>query len=189
MKRAELEALGLSKEQIDSIMKLHGDSVNAQKNEAETNATRVKALEKELEDKKAEYEGLSNQFNDFKKSKMTDEEARKAEEEQKKKEYQKVLDDAKQSQIRYNDLIKKMKIKDILAKGGIVGDDNIESALVGENEEETEKRTNAFVDYIKKVKDDAASKAVENLTKGTPAPQGGQGPKNNDVVVTPGQVW
>ena len=192
MKRAELEALGLSKEQIDSIMKLHGDSVNAQKTEAETNATRVKTLEKELEDKKAEFEGLNNQFNDYKKSKMTDEEARKAEEEEKQKAYQKILDNAKQSEIRYNDLVKSMKVKDILAKNGIVGDDAkaLESSLIGKDEQETEKRANDFVEYVKKVREDAASKAVEDLTKRTPTPQGSSGGNQDDKInITPGTVW
>lgn len=191
MKRAELEALGLSKEQIDSIMKLHGDSINAQKTEAEQVATRVKDLEKELESKVAEYQGLNDQFNEFKKSKMTDEEARKLEEEDRQKAYQKVLDDAKQTQNRYNELIKKIKVKDILAKGGIVGDEakGIEETLVGKDEEETEQRANIFVDFVKKIKVEAASKAVEDLTKDTPNPQGGSGTDKTKVEVTPGQVW
>ena len=50
MKRAELEKLGLTKEQVDAIMAEHGKSVEEIKKESESSAAEVARLTKELAD-------------------------------------------------------------------------------------------------------------------------------------------
>ena len=58
MKRAELEKLGLTKEQVDAIMAEHGKSVEAIKKEGETSAAEAARLQKELTDASKAIEGF-----------------------------------------------------------------------------------------------------------------------------------
>lgn len=58
MKREDLEKLGLSKEQIDSVMGLHGDDVNASKTNITNLTTERDAFKTQLEDANKQIQGF-----------------------------------------------------------------------------------------------------------------------------------
>ena len=70
MKREELEKLGLTKEQIDQIMDANGKDINEAKKREEE---RIKSLEQA----QTKLDTLTKEFDEFKKSKMTEEEKKK----------------------------------------------------------------------------------------------------------------
>jgi vacuolar-type H+-ATPase subunit I/STV1 len=58
MKRAELEKLGIAKEQVDAIMALHGQSVEEIRKSGETSAAEAARLQKELKEAGKAIEGF-----------------------------------------------------------------------------------------------------------------------------------
>ena len=79
LKRSDLSALGIDAEKIETIIKLHSESISALKDEIDKykkDAERTAAAEKELEelkkkydpDLKTKYDNLDKEFNDYKTS-------------------------------------------------------------------------------------------------------------------------
>ena len=58
MKRSDLEPLELSKEQIDAIMKLHGDDIESHKSKLVIAGDEVKAIQKQLDEANVTIEGF-----------------------------------------------------------------------------------------------------------------------------------
>jgi len=88
MKRSDLEALELSKEAIDAIMKLHGDDIESHKSKLVAAGDEVKAIQKQLDEANVTIDGFK---------KLDPEAAKKAaaDWEAKAKEFQKVAEQSK----------------------------------------------------------------------------------------------
>ena len=150
-----------------------------------TNEEKVDAISKELAKlviPKDKYNELSNrlqkteselasvrtQYDDYKKSKMTDDE--KNAEEKKKFEEQK-----KAHAIEKSDLA----VQKLLLKNGIeIKDDDTElketlSTIVSEDYDKSIKLANGFINLINKTKDNTAKETTTKLLGSTPAPVGG----------------
>ena len=150
-----------------------------------TNEEKVDAISKELAKlviPKDKYNELSNrlqkteselatvktEYDDYKKSKMTDDE--KNEEEKKKFEEQK-----KANAIEKSDLA----VQKLLLKNGIeIKDDDTElketlSTIVSEDYDKSIKLANGFINLINKTKDNTAKETTTKLLGSTPAPVGG----------------
>jgi tetrahydromethanopterin S-methyltransferase subunit G len=150
-----------------------------------TNEEKVDAISKELAKlviPKDKYNELSNrlqkteselatvktEYDDYKKSKMTDDE--KNAEEKKKFEEQK-----KANAIEKSDLA----VQKLLLKNGIeIKDDDTElketlSTIVSEDYDKSIKLANGFINLINKTKDNTAKETTTKLLGSTPAPVGG----------------
>lgn len=150
-----------------------------------TNEERVDALSKELakivipKDKyndlsnrlkntENEYSSLQTEYDDFKKSKMTDDEKRASE--QQEFENQKKLNAIERS---------KLGVQMLLLKNGIeVKDDDTElqetlTNIVSEDYDKSIKLATSFINIMNKTKDQAAKETTTKLLNDTPAPIGG----------------
>lgn len=150
-----------------------------------TNEERVDALSKELaklvipKDKyndlsnrlkntESEYSTLQTEYEDFKKSKMTDDEKRASE--QKEFENQKKLNAIERS---------KLGVQMLLLKNGIeVKDEDAElqetlTNIVSEDYDKSIKLATSFINIMNKTKDQAAKETTTKLLNDTPAPIGG----------------
>lgn len=150
-----------------------------------TNEERVDALSKELaklvipKDKyndlsnrlkntESEYSTLQNEYDNFKKSKMTDDEKRASE--QQEFENQKKLNAIERS---------KLGVQMLLLKNGIeVKDEDAElqetlTNIVSEDYDKSIKLATSFINIMNKTKDQAAKETTTKLLNDTPAPIGG----------------
>lgn len=150
-----------------------------------TNEERVDALSKELaklvipKDKyndlsnrlkntESEYSTLQTEYEDFKKSKMTDDEKRASE--QQEFENQKKLNAIERS---------KLGVQMLLLKNGIeVKDEDAElqetlTNIVSEDYDKSIKLATSFINIMNKTKDQAAKETTTKLLNDTPAPIGG----------------
>lgn len=150
-----------------------------------TNEERVDALSKELaklvipKDKyndlsnrlkntENEYSTLQNEYDNFKKSKMTDDEKRASE--QQEFENQKKLNAIERS---------KLGVQMLLLKNGIeVKDEDAElqetlTNIVSEDYDKSIKLATSFINIMNKTKDQAAKETTTKLLNDTPAPIGG----------------
>ena len=150
-----------------------------------TNEERVDALSKELakivipKDKyndlsnrlkntENEYSSLQTEYDDFKKSKMTDDEKRASE--QQEFENQKKLNAIERS---------KLGVQMLLLKNGIeVKDDDTElqetlTNIVSEDYDKSIKLATSFINIMNKTKDQAAKETTTKLLNDTPTPIGG----------------
>jgi hypothetical protein len=64
MKRTELEALGLSKEQIDSVMKINGDDIENAKTEVSNLKAENESLTKQVKDRDKQIDSLKSSVGD-----------------------------------------------------------------------------------------------------------------------------
>ena len=150
-----------------------------------TNEERVDALSKELaklvipKDKyndlsnrlkntESEYSTLQNEYDNFKKSKMTDDEKRASEKQE--FENQKKLNAIERS---------KLGVQMLLLKNGIeVKDEDAElqetlTNIVSEDYDKSIKLATSFINIMNKTKDQAAKETTTKLLNDTPAPIGG----------------
>jgi len=150
-----------------------------------TNEERVDALSKELaklvipKDKyndlsnrlkntESEYSTLQNEYEDFKKSKMT-------EDEKKSEELRKFEEEKKLNAIEKSDLA----VQKLLLKNGIdIKDDDTElketlATIVSEDYDKSIKLANSFISLINKTKDQAEKATTTKLLSETPKPIGG----------------
>ena len=150
-----------------------------------TNEERVDALSKELaklvipKDKyndlsnrlkntESEYSTLQTEYEDFKKSKMTDDEKRASEQ-------QEFENQKKQNAIERS----KLGVQMLLLKNGIeVKDDDTElqetlTNIVSEDYDKSIKLATSFINIMNKTKDQAAKETTTKLLNDTPAPIGG----------------
>lgn len=199
MKREELEKLGLSKEQIDVIMNANGADLEASKKEIEKQKAASDALKAQITEIVASAEKVKKEFEDYKASKMTEEEKRQAAElaekhkqEEALKAQEKALNEAKEMEKKYAHLIKETKVKDLLVKGGLSATDidNFAPTLIADTEENSLKKAQSFVDFITAQKTAAAAKAVEDAARGFVTPITKTNP--NEPIPQPqaiGPVW
>ena len=114
------------------------------------------------------YTTLQNEYNEFKKSKMTDDEKAQAEREQFEK-------DKKANAIEKSSLA----VKKLLLKNGIeVKDDDTElkdtlSTIISEDYDKSIKLANSFISLLNKTKDTTAKATTTQLLGDTPKPIGG----------------
>lgn len=183
MKREDLEKLGLTKEQVDTIMDFNGKDINEFKKQNEV-------LQASVKDLTTKYDTVNKDFNDFKTSKMTEEEKKQQVLKQKEEEQLKVLNEAKEAQEKYQKLIKETKIKGVLVGAGFKEDGitTFIDKLVGTNEEESVKNATEFVKYIDEQRKSAVAKALEDAARGTPNPES-QGTGKNPEPFKPSAVW
>jgi predicted RNase H-like nuclease (RuvC/YqgF family) len=184
MKREELEGLGLSKEQIETVMASYGKSVETIKQQNETLNSTVTQLS-------TQGQKLAAQFEDFKKSKMTEEERRVTEIKEQEEARKVAIKEANQARLQYETLMKKTKVKELLINGGINGQDadKFIDGLVGETEEGSVQKAQTFVDYVTNQKQVAATQAIENAAKKTPQPQQSQTQVPTTTTFEPKKVW
>lgn len=129
---------------------------------------RVDEYAKRVSSLETEKEQLSTQFEEFKKSKMTDDEKREAELKQ-------FEADKKANAIEKSSLA----VEKLLLKNGIeVKDDDIElkdtlSTIVSEDYDKSIKLANSFISLLNKTKDNTVKETTTQLLNNTPKPIGG----------------
>ena len=181
MKRDELEKLGLTKEQIDTIMDANGKDINEAKKEADKKAEAIKVLEEKVKE-------VGSEFTEYKKSKMTEEEKQKAIISEENARYEKAITEAETIKSDYSRLIKESKVKETL--GSLGNDEEVKGLIqtfIADTEEESVTRATTFKQYVEKQRETAATAAVEKALKETPIPKTGDTipPKPYEVK----QVW
>ena len=125
-------------------------------------------LSKRLKTTESEYSTLQTEYEDFKKSKMTDDEKRASE--QQEFENQKKLNAIERS---------KLGVQMLLLKNGIeVKDEDAElqetlTNIVSEDYDKSIKLATSFINIMNKTKDQAAKETTTKLLNDTPAPIGG----------------
>lgn len=125
-------------------------------------------LNTKLRTTESNYANLQTEFDDFKKSKMTDDEKREAELKQ-------FEADKKANAIEKSSLA----VEKLLLKNGIeVKDDDIElkdtlSTIVSEDYDKSVKLANSFISLLNKTKDTTVKETTTQLLNNTPKPIGG----------------
>lgn len=172
MKREQLRELGLTDEQIDVIMSANGNDINELKKQNETLNAQIKAMITEKDD-------IIKEYDEFKKSKMTDEELAKAKAEEERIANEAILTSAKEAEAKYTRLCLEAKARGVLVTGGIKDDDldKFVSTVIGADEDETVTRAKTLVDYVNSQKELAKNQAIQEVLNKTPNPQ----PSNPEV--------
>ena len=154
------ETYTTNEERVDAISKELAKLV-IPKDKYNDLSTRLKNTESELNTTKSEYE-------DFKKSKMTDDEKRESEKKQ--------FDELKrQNAIEKSDLA----VQKLLLKNGIeINDEDTElketlATIVSEDYDKSIKLANSFISLINKTKDQTEKATTTKLLSETPKPVGG----------------
>ena len=121
-----------------------------------------------LQKSEADYASLSTEYNDYKKSKMTEDEKKEAERQQFEAE-------KRANAIEKSDLA----VQKLLFQNGIqIKDDDVElketlSTIVSEDYEKSIKLANSFITLINKTKDNTKKETTTELLASTPTPVGG----------------
>lgn len=118
---------------------------------------------KEAEEK---LNSMSNDFEEFKKSKMTDEEKKNAERE------------SMQNQLlKYQLDLNRLEVEKIFESNGLTQEDykDIEANIIGKDRETSIASATAFVNILKAKSEKVAQATKEELLKQTPTPVGGTG--------------
>lgn len=125
-------------------------------------------LSNRLKNTESEYATLQAEYDDFKKSKMTDDEKRESERK------------AFEEQVRQNAIAKSdLAVQKLLLQNGIeIKDDDNElketlATIVSEDYEKSIKLANSFISLINKTKDQSAKETTTKLLNETPKPIGG----------------
>lgn len=139
---------------------------------------RVDEYAKRVTNLENEKEQLSNEFEDFKKSKMTDDEKRVAE-------LNRIEADKKANAITKSELA----VKGLFLDNGIkITDEDVEMKetlqnIVSEDYDKSIKLANNFISLLNKTKENAEKETITNLLNDTPKPVGGtQGTPNVDRI-------
>lgn len=152
------EELKSDEERVNAINKLLAESTIPKDKFNET-STKLKEAEERLA-------SMSNDFEEFKKSKMTDEEKKNAERE------------SMQNQLlKYQLDLNRLEVEKIFESNGLTQDDykDIEANIIGKDRETSIASANAFVNILKANSEKVAQKTKQDLLKDTPAPVGGTG--------------
>jgi hypothetical protein len=171
MKREDLEKLGLTKEQIDQIMDANGKDINEAKKREEE---RIKSLEQA----QTKLDTLTKEFDEFKKSKMTEEEKKKQLELEEKTKYETALAEAEKIKTNYTRLTRESKVKEVL--GVYANDEEVKKIIpsfIADDEETSISNATIFKQFIEKQKEEAKTKALEDAARTIPQPQGQIPPK------------
>lgn len=125
-------------------------------------------LSNRLKNTESEYATLQAEYDDFKKSKMTDDEKRESERK------------AFEEQVKQNAIAKSdLAVQKLLLQNGIeIKDDDNElketlATIVSEDYEKSIKLANSFISLINKTKDQSAKETTTKLLNETPKPIGG----------------
>lgn len=179
MKREDLEKLGLSKEQIDQIMDANGKDINESKKREEEKLKSLELLQNELTK-------VTNEFSNYKNSKMTEEEKKKQVELEEKTKYETALAEAEKIKKDYTRLTRESKVKEAL--GQYANDDDVKKILttfIADDEETSVNNATIFKQFVERQKEDAKTKALEQAAKGIPQPQGKSGPQTPEPFKVP----
>lgn len=152
------EELKSNEEKVDAINKLLAESTIPKDKFNDTSAKLKEAEEK--------LTSMSNDFEEFKKSKMTDEEKKNAERE------------SMQNQLlKYQMDLNRLEVEKIFESNGLTQEDykDIEANIIGKDRETSIASANAFVNILKAKSEKVAQATKEELLKQTPTPIGGTG--------------
>ena len=125
-------------------------------------------LSTKLKNTEDSYATLSNEYENFKKSKMTDEEKAKAEKE--------TIEKQKTENAKMRS---ELAVKGLLLDNGIkISDDDVElketlDNIISEDYDKSIKLANNFISLLNKTKDQTAKKTTTDLLNNTPKPIGG----------------
>lgn len=152
------EELKSDEERVNAINKLLAESTIPKDKFNDTSAKL-----KEAEDKIA---SITSDFEEFKKSKMTDEEKKNAEKE-----------DMQNQLLKYQLDLNRLEVEKIFESNGLTQEEykDIESNIIGKNRETSIASANAFVNILKANSEKVAQQTKQDLLKETPAPIGGTG--------------
>ena len=152
------EELKSNEEKVDAINKLLAESTIPKDKFNDTSAKLKEAEEK--------LTSMTNDFEEFKKSKMTDEEKKNAERE------------TMQNQLlKYQLDLNRLEVEKIFESNGLTQEDykDIEANIIGKDRETSIASANAFVNILKRNSEKVAQTTKQDLLKDTPAPIGGNG--------------
>ena len=152
------EELKSNEEKVDAINKLLAESTIPKDKFNDTSAKLKEAEEK--------LTSMANDFEEFKKSKMTDEEKKNAERE------------SMQNQLsKYQYELNRLEVEKIFESNGLTQEDykDIEANIIGKDRETSIASANAFVNILRTNNEKVAQRTKEDLLKDTPAPIGGNG--------------
>ena len=152
------EELKSDEERVNAINKLLAESTIPKDKFNET-SSKLKEAEERLT-------SMSNEFEEFKKSKMTDEEKKNAEKE------------SMQNQLlKYQYDLNRLEVEKIFESNGLSQEDykDIEANIIGKDREASIASANAFVNILKNNSEKVAQKTKQDLLKDTPTPIGGTG--------------
>jgi len=152
------EELKSNEDKVDAINKLLAESTIPKDKFNDTSAKLREAEEK--------LTSMSNDFEEFKKSKMTDEEKKNAERE------------SMQNQLlKYQMDLNRLEVEKIFESNGLSQEDykDIEANIIGKDRETSIASANAFVNILKAKSEKVAQATKEELLKQTPTPVGGTG--------------
>ena len=147
-----------NEEKVSAINKMLAESTIPKDKFNETSA-KLKEAEERLS-------SMTNEFEEFKKSKMTDEEKKNAERE------------SRQNQLlKYQLDLNRLEVEKIFESNGLTQEDykDIEANIIGKDRETSIASANAFVNILKANSDKVAQATKQALLKDTPAPVGGNG--------------
>lgn len=152
------EELKSNEDKVAAINKLLAESTIPKDKFNETSAKL-----KEAEDR---YSTISNEFEEFKKSKMTDEEKKNAEKE-----------DMQNQLLKYQLDLNRLEVEKIFESNGLTQEDykDIENNIIGKDRESSIASANAFVNILKAKSEKVAQATKQELLKDTPTPIGGTG--------------
>lgn len=152
------EELKSNEEKVDAINKLLAESTIPKDKFNDTSAKLKEAEEK--------LNSMTNDFEEFKKSKMTDEEKKNAERE-----------DMQNQLLKYQLDLNRLEVEKIFESNGLTQEDykDIEGNIIGKDRETSIASANAFVNILKAKSERVAQATKEELLKDTPSPVGGTG--------------
>ena len=152
------EELKSNEEKVNAINKLLAESTIPKDKFNDTN-TKLKEAEERLA-------SMSNDFEEFKKSRMTDEEKKNAERE------------SMQNQLlKYQLDLNRLEVEKIFESNGLTKEEygEIEKNIIGKDRDSSIASANAFVSILKANSEKVAQATKQALLKDTPAPVGGTG--------------
>ncbi len=152
------EELKSNEEKVDAINKLLAESTIPKDKYNDTSA-KLKEAEERLT-------SMTNDFEEFKKSKMTDEEKKNAERE-----------NMQNQLLKYQLDLNRLEVEKIFESNGLTQEDykDIEANIIGKDRETSIASANAFVNILKLNSEKVAQATKQELLKDTPTPIGGTG--------------
>jgi len=152
------EELKSDEERVNAINKLLAESTIPKDKFNDTSA-KLKEAEQKLA-------SMTNDFEEFKKSKMTDEEKKNAERE-----------NMQNQLLKYQLDLNRLEVEKIFESNGLTAEDykDIEANIIGKDRETSIASANAFVNILRANSEKVAQKTKQDLLKDTPTPIGGTG--------------
>lgn len=152
------EELKTDEERVNAINKLLAENTIPKDKFNDTSAKLREAEEK--------LSSMTTAFEDFKKSKMTDEEKKNAERE-----------DLQNQLLKYQMDLNRLEVEKIFESNGLTQEDykDIEANIIGKDRETSIASATAFVNILKLNSEKVAQATKQELLKSTPTPVGGTG--------------